>query len=296
MLYNYHKKQGSIVVFKNKFVFFALIALFFNAYCYKYDLAICALFQDEAPYLKEWIEFHKLVGVQHFYLYNNVSKDDYLSVLKPYIESGEVDVTDWPVYQQPAIYTHGINRARGEAKWLAVIDIDEFLFAVHEDSLPKFLKNYEEFGGIGVNWLVFGTSFIEKIPAGYPTIEKLRYRATTNEGVNKHVKSIFQPEHVTLCPSAHFMQYKPNYFQVTPSKKKFAGPWSPEVEVDLIRINHYWTRDEYYFENVKLLRKKQKGNEDAWRRINKTKLNSIKDEGSILRFIPALRKAMGLDC
>jgi len=29
-----------------------------------YTLAIAAIFKDEAPYLKEWIEYHKLVGVE----------------------------------------------------------------------------------------------------------------------------------------------------------------------------------------------------------------------------------------
>jgi hypothetical protein len=32
------------------------------------NLAITAIFQNEAPYLKEWIEFHLLMGAEHFYL------------------------------------------------------------------------------------------------------------------------------------------------------------------------------------------------------------------------------------
>ena len=39
----------------------------------KYNVAVCAIFKNEAPYLKEWIEFNHLVGVEHFYLYNNNS-------------------------------------------------------------------------------------------------------------------------------------------------------------------------------------------------------------------------------
>ena len=41
-----------------------------------YDLSVCAIFKDEASYLKEWIEYHKLVGVQHFYLYENENESD----------------------------------------------------------------------------------------------------------------------------------------------------------------------------------------------------------------------------
>ena len=60
------------------------------------SLSICAVFRNEAPYLREWIEFHRIVGVEKFFLFNNRSEDDYKSVLTPYIESGLVELTQWP--------------------------------------------------------------------------------------------------------------------------------------------------------------------------------------------------------
>ena len=44
-------------------------------------LSICAIYRDEAFYLREWLEFHRLVGVERFFLYHNLSIDDHLSVL-----------------------------------------------------------------------------------------------------------------------------------------------------------------------------------------------------------------------
>ena len=38
-------------------------------------LAICTIYRDNAPYFREWIEFHRLVGVERFFLYNNRSDD-----------------------------------------------------------------------------------------------------------------------------------------------------------------------------------------------------------------------------
>ena len=67
---------------------------------YLQELALCAIFRDEARFLKEWIEFHKLVGVTTFYLYNNLSEDDYNAVLEPYIASGEVKLEQWPFSSQ----------------------------------------------------------------------------------------------------------------------------------------------------------------------------------------------------
>jgi len=53
-------------------------------------LSICGIYRDEAFYLREWIEFHRLVGVERFYLYDNFSEDNHREVLAPYIESGIV--------------------------------------------------------------------------------------------------------------------------------------------------------------------------------------------------------------
>jgi hypothetical protein len=38
-------------------------------------LAGFAIFKDEAPYLLEWIAFHKMIGVALFVLYDNGSTD-----------------------------------------------------------------------------------------------------------------------------------------------------------------------------------------------------------------------------
>ena len=120
------------------FKFIILIFLFpLCLFAKTFDLAICAIFQDDAKYLPEWIEFHQKQGVQHFYLYNNLSSDDYLNFLKPYIRNGQVDLIDWPKVQQNigewnsiqcAAYMDCINKHKKNCKWIAFIDTDEFLF------------------------------------------------------------------------------------------------------------------------------------------------------------------------
>ena len=54
-------------------------------------LAACTIYRDDADYLGEWIEFHRLVGVERFVLYDNGSTDDHLDVLAPYLEEGAGD-------------------------------------------------------------------------------------------------------------------------------------------------------------------------------------------------------------
>ena len=40
----------------------------------KYQVSACLIFKDCGRYLAEWIEFHHMAGIEHFYLYNNNSK------------------------------------------------------------------------------------------------------------------------------------------------------------------------------------------------------------------------------
>ena len=42
----------------------------------KFYVSICAIFKNESMYMKEWIEYHRIIGVDHFYLYNNFSSDN----------------------------------------------------------------------------------------------------------------------------------------------------------------------------------------------------------------------------
>ena len=62
----------------------------------KHYLSVCAVFHNESKFLKEWIEYHLLVGVDHFYLYNNSSNDRYTDILRPYLRKGVVSLVQWP--------------------------------------------------------------------------------------------------------------------------------------------------------------------------------------------------------
>src|ERR1700677_829122 len=58
----------------------------------RYNFSVCAIFKNEATYLREWLEYNLLIGVDHIYLYNNGSTDDSLIVLEPYVKNGTVTV------------------------------------------------------------------------------------------------------------------------------------------------------------------------------------------------------------
>ena len=125
----------------------------------KYKVSLCTIFKNEASYLKEWVEFHKIVGVSHFYLYNNFSEDNYKTVLQQYIADGTVTLIDFPVPQgQMAAYKDCIARFKNETEWLGFIDLDEFVVPKKDDSLYSFLIHFKKFPSVQIYWRVFGTS------------------------------------------------------------------------------------------------------------------------------------------
>lgn len=110
----------------------------------KYKVSICGIFRNESKYLKEWIEFHRLVGVEHFYLYNNFSDDNYKDVLSEYIKTGIVTLIEWPVKQgQMAAYKDCVEKFKDESSWIGFIDIDEFVCPILEDSIYSVLKKFK---------------------------------------------------------------------------------------------------------------------------------------------------------
>lgn len=125
----------------------------------KYYISLCAIFKNEGPFIKEWLEFHLMMGVDHFYMYNNNSTDDYMLVLQPYVEKGIVTLTEWPdTPGQLSAYTHFYNTYRYESQWVSFLDMDEFICPRYAKDIPTWLEDYKQYPLIMLYWRVFGTS------------------------------------------------------------------------------------------------------------------------------------------
>ncbi|MFA5089212.1 MAG: glycosyltransferase family 92 protein, partial [Candidatus Omnitrophota bacterium] len=222
---------------------------------YKWNISVFSIFQNDAPFLKEWIEFHKLIGVEHFFLYNNLSTDNYEVVLGPYIESGEVDLIDWPFnplfkggsaedhmrswinLQVEAMTDCFIHRAKQATRWFGCLDTDEFLFPVQCYSLKEFLEDFKWSAGIVVNWAMYDSSHVERLKDNELLIEKLLYRAPDDFSYHSVMKSIVRTA-VTRGPGdPHQFQYHKGWLPVTVDKKQHFGDRLAAVQYDKLRIN-----------------------------------------------------------
>lgn len=130
----------------------------------KYKVSICAIFKDEDEFLKEWLEYHLLVGIDHFFMYNNNSTDRYRDILKPYMDAGLVTLVDWAApHAQMAAYADAIEKFAGETKWMGFIDLDEFVVPTKGDKVYPVLQPFDwKAGAVVVYWKYFGSSGLEK--------------------------------------------------------------------------------------------------------------------------------------
>jgi Glycosyltransferase family 92 len=180
--------------------------------------AICAVFRDEACYLAEWVEFHRLVGFEHFFLYDDRSGDAGRDLLAPYIADGLVTLTECAIPLasggQGWAYDDAIERARGRFRWLAFIDIDEFLFSPSDEPLPEVLASFEQYPGVLVNWQVYGSSGLQDRSGGL-VIESFTQRAETDWVRNRRVKSIVDPTRAIRSMGPHFFEYSSGELAVT---------------------------------------------------------------------------------
>jgi hypothetical protein len=254
--------------------------------------SICAIFRNEAPYLREWMEFHKLVGTERFFLYDNASTDGSRATLEPYVASGLAVVRDWPHFPgQLSAYADCIERHRDDSRWIAFIDLDEFLFSPTGRPIGELLPDFEEWPAVGVNWANFGTSgHLEK--PGALVIESYLMRVR-NPRARRTIKSIVDPRRVTGCDNPHFFEYRDGV-AVDELKRPIEGPDFARTESpswSLLRVNHYWTKSEQEFREKIVATRSDTGEPRA---PVEPRHGDVVDE-AILIYLPALREALGAE-
>jgi hypothetical protein len=143
-----------------------------RASSHKRYLTIATMMKNQRPWLREWIEFYTMMGVEHFIVYDNGSEDLPLEILQPYIDKGGVTYIPWPPTSVPhppifktrldrwqylwfrdaldtcledklavhqdvpcklAAYADAVRRTKnGVSRWLGILDIDDYVFPLLE--------------------------------------------------------------------------------------------------------------------------------------------------------------------
>lgn len=218
----------------------------------KYYLSICCIVKDENSYLEEWMNYHLKIGVQHFFIYDNESILPIKNTLRELnlLQYATVTSIKGQSMQKKA-YKRCLKTFGVLSRWIGFIDIDEFIVPKSTNgNMPLFLKNYEAYGGLGINWLIFGSGG-HKQKTNQSQLMSFILRSDLEFSPNSHIKSIVQPQYVQSVVSAHAFIYKKELFCVNENFAPIDDAFSPP-SVDKIQLNHYYCRSlEEYEEKIK---------------------------------------------
>jgi hypothetical protein len=136
----------------------------------KYYLSIASIFKNESWGMREWLEHYKFHGVDHIYLVNDFSTDDYMSILSSYIEDGFVtlyhnDNSERYTGRQIDINNKFFKPIVNETQWIANLDLDEFLYSPKGIDLKTIFQKYESYACITANWVWFNSNGHVKQPS-----------------------------------------------------------------------------------------------------------------------------------
>ena len=208
--------------------------------------AICAVVKNERQEdLREWVEYHYKMGCGKFYIHDN-GDIPVAPFLQDYIDQKLVVVKDRKdPAPQLSVYHRCIRNYRTLHRWIGFIDADEFIVTKDTCSIPSVLKKYEEYGGLTLNWRMFGSSgHVTRPPGG--TIA--HYWACHDYA---HVKTIANTEYaVSHKGNPHLCHYSHGKYSVDTDFWQVSNPNNlPRPTLyEIIYLHHYHLKSKEDFD------------------------------------------------
>lgn len=214
-------------------------------------LGICAIIKDETPFLAEWVAYYMHLGVEAFYLYDNRSEVPVAETLAGFSRMRTNVILN--VYNAPGkamqmpVYNHCVNEQDSACRWIAFVDLDEFIVPKLVDSIPALLVEYESQAGLAVSWKTFGSNGHKTRPAG---LQIENYTRAFADDHSRHglVKSIVNPRAVKFFFNPHMCLLKePDQHIVTENHEPIAVAERRNPTWEKAQINHYFYRSRQDF-------------------------------------------------
>lgn len=160
---------------------------------------IAAAVRGEAPYLLEWIAYHRALGIEAFLLADNGGDDGTSELLQKLEHHKIVGRIDWigKKYFQLAFLQQAIDLGRLLPSGVFLIDVDEFLRPLDDTAniadLARCWMADPEIGAVAINWAIYGSSGHVNAGDGL-VIERFTKRAPQELPINQHVKTFILPD------------------------------------------------------------------------------------------------------
>ncbi len=123
---------------------------------------IVGCMKNEAPYILEWIAYHRAIGVDSFLIYTNGCEDGTVEILNRLQAMGVLEHRANDDWSGNSPQQHALNRATEEpmlreAGWIAHIDVDEFInVRCGNGTLDDLFAAMPDATNIAMTWRLFG--------------------------------------------------------------------------------------------------------------------------------------------
>jgi hypothetical protein len=249
----------------------------------KHFLTFVSVFKNENDYLREWLEYHLMMGVDHFYLYDQDGGLDAMEILRPYEKTGKVTRHPWTHFdgtkhdkttkfyerdKSHIAFSHCAKNYRHEAQWIQKIDIDEFLVPNDRgSSLTGWLKEQDLLNVKGARTYRynFGNNSHIENPHGLVTESYTKREAEYSD-------------YKDVCNTNFITDNRYRYNSHKWSYKAFkSGEFVSDKDKTGFHINHYYTKSFEEYKNRQNVMRSRNNSLEGFGKMNE-ELNVMEDD------------------
>eukprot|EP01026_Neomeris_dumetosa_P033666 TRINITY_DN2692_c0_g1_i7.p1 TRINITY_DN2692_c0_g1~~TRINITY_DN2692_c0_g1_i7.p1 ORF type:complete len:340 (-),score=7.11 TRINITY_DN2692_c0_g1_i7:477-1367(-) len=195
--------------------------------------------------IQEWIEYHRWIGIDHFYLREHMSQKLQNDVAD-YIKQGIVTYTwtDMDRKERPIFkfFQECLDNFRDQYDFIAFIDSDEYIVMQKPQCLNSFMEQFTDYGGLAINWIQMGTSGHKARPHGPTLGNYVNCCLNRTSTFNKHVKSIINTKYGERILNTHFFFTIEGKPIVNEHFVPVHGHETKEASWDFVALHHYQTK------------------------------------------------------
>ena len=118
--------------------------------------------KNEAPYILEWVAYHRMIGVDHFLIYTNGCSDGTSELLDRLQALGILQHRNNDNWKGNSPQQYALNQSLKEpvikqADWVIHIDVDEFMnVRCGNGTLADFFDHVPDATNVAMTWRLFG--------------------------------------------------------------------------------------------------------------------------------------------
>lgn len=232
--------------------------------------------RDESHIL-EWIVHHFNLGFTRIHVFDHLSIKPVKDIVKDNMPNVTVERINSNFANKSGLIIQSCKYSyKNQYDWMLYLDGDEFLILKEDDNIDSFLKKYENYQQVGINWLMFGSNNHDKTPNS----TMLESYTKCNSLVDHHTKAFVRPKDVVGCGHPHIYKVKNSNLSITSTYDKLDSPFYTNPKgMEISNFNSYIAHFYYQSYDTYIKRKMSRERDDVpnakWPKTSREEFHSI---------------------